>query len=66
MWGRLAVCGRLAIGLVGLSPQAKRISNPLQVINLPYIRHVALRYLRKCLNAHRVDEFEALQLPALG
>jgi len=34
MWGRLAICGRLAIGLCSFAPKAKRITNPLQVGNL--------------------------------
>ncbi len=38
MWGRLAVCGRLVIGLGVLAREAKRITNPLQVANLPHIR----------------------------
>ncbi len=38
MWGGLSVCGRLAIGLAGFAPQAKRITNPLQVDNLPHSR----------------------------
>ncbi len=37
MWGGLAVCGRLVIGLVGPARQAKRITNPLQDAILPHI-----------------------------
>jgi hypothetical protein len=35
-WGRLAICGRLEIGLCDFVPTARRITNPLQVINLPH------------------------------
>jgi hypothetical protein len=37
MWGRLTVCGRLAIGLCCIAPAAERIPNPLQVNNLPHV-----------------------------
>jgi len=36
LWGRLIICGRLAIGLRGLALTTKRITNPLQVNNLPH------------------------------
>ena len=36
LWGRLVICGRLAIGLYAFTLTVKRIINPLQVANLPH------------------------------
>jgi hypothetical protein len=36
LWGRMASCGRLAIGLAGFVPSDKPITNRLQVANLPH------------------------------
>ena len=35
-WGRMASCGRLAIGLARFVPSSKPITNRLQVTNLPH------------------------------
>jgi hypothetical protein len=49
MWGRLATCGRLSIGLpTTLFKPARRVTNPLQVDNLPHIS-----ILRALLSAWR-------------
>ncbi len=37
MWGRLATCGRLAIGLKSFLHSTRRIANPPQVANLPHM-----------------------------
>jgi hypothetical protein len=40
MWGRLIICGRLAIGLPDVAQSAKRVANPLQDAILPHVLHL--------------------------
>jgi hypothetical protein len=47
MWGRLATCGRVALGLGGpVTMTAKRVNSPPQVDNLPHKNEHAFRETR--------------------
>ena len=48
MWGGLATCGRLTIGLPGsVQEPPRRVTNPPQVENLPHIRHSVAALVRR-------------------
>ncbi len=42
LWGRMASCGRLAIGLTIFLHITRRIANPPQVTNLPHMIRINL------------------------
>ncbi len=55
LWGRMASCGRLAIGLTIFLHITRRIANPPQVTNLPHMIRINLRRSR-AVRRHQFGE----------